>query len=311
MLSGNTDNNSSVKNVLHRFLSYVMQGRRQAIIVGLLFTILPLFGWVSNVIVSLVTLRKGAKEGAIVLLWVILPAVVVASLGNRLIILYGIIGGSLFTYVLALVLRQTQAWKAVLTASLLLGLLAVGLVHYWIPNITEVWVSQFDHYALLVKNQFDVVVDTTRLPFFATFATGFQVAFISLSVLINLLLARGLQSMLYNPGQLRPELKNIRLSLWEVGVLLVIGVLSFLGIVLAQDALPVVGLIFLLAGVSIFHAVADLKNVANKWIFLFYVLLAVFFPYVATALVIIAVIDSALNLRYRLKKCPMSHVEKK
>lgn len=288
--------------MLHRFASYVMRGRRQAVIIGLLFTILPLFGWVSNVIVSLVTLRKGAKEGAIVLLWIILPAVVVASLGNRLIILYGIIGGSLFTYVLALVLRQTQSWKAVLTASLSLGLLAVLLVHAWIPNITEVWVNQFGHYALMVKNQFNVVVDTARLQFFAKFATGFQVAFITLSGLINLILARGFQSMLYNPGQLRPELKTVRLSLWEVLILLLIGLLSFLSIVMAQDAISVVGLIFILAGLSVVHALADLRNVANKWIFLFYVLLVVFFPYVAAALVIFAVIDSMFNLRYRLKR---------
>lgn len=288
--------------MLHRFASYVMRGRRQAVIVGLLFTILPLFGWVSNVIVSLVTLRKGAKEGAIVLLWVILPAVVVASLGNRLIILYGIIGGSLFTYVLALVLRQTQSWKAVLTASLLLGLLAVLLVHAWIPHITEVWVNQFEHYALLIKNQFNVVVNTSRLQLFAKFATGFQIAFITLSALINLILARGFQSMLYNPGQLRPELKNVRLSPWEVLVFLLIGISSFLGVAMAQDALPVIGLIFLLAGISVFHAMADLKNVANKWIFLFYVVLAVFFPYVAIVLILFAVIDSLFNIRYRLKK---------
>lgn len=288
--------------MLQRFASYVMRGRRQAVIVGLLFTILPLFGWVSNVIVSLVTLRKGAKEGAIVLLWIILPAVVVASIGNRLIILYGIIGGSLFTYVLALVLRQTQSWKAVLTASLLLGLLAVLLVHAWIPTITQVWTNQFDHYALLVKDQFNVLVDTSRLQFFAKFATGFQVAFITLSVLINLILARGFQSMLYNPGQLRPELKTVRLSLWEVLIFLVIGLLSFLGIVIAQDAISVVGLIFVLAGLSVIHALADLGNVANKWIFLFYVLLVVFFPYVAAALILFAVIDSVFNLRYRLKR---------
>lgn len=288
--------------MLQRFASYVMRGRRQAVIVGLLFTILPLFGWVSNVIVSLVTLRKGAKEGAIVLLWVILPAVVVAGLGNRLIILYGIIGGSLFTYVLALVLRQTQSWKAVLTASLLLGLLAVLLVHAWIPNITEAWVNQFDHYAVLIKNQFNIMVNTARLQLFAKFATGFQVAFITLSVLINLILARGFQSMLYNPGQLRPELKNVRLSPWEVLVFLLIGVSSFLGVAMAKDALPVIGLIFVLAGISVFHAMADLKKVANKWFFLFYVLLAVFFPYVAIVLIVFAIVDSLFNLRFRLKR---------
>jgi hypothetical protein len=288
--------------VLHRFASYVMRGRRQAVIVGLLFTLIPLFGWVSNAIVALVTLRKGAKEGAIILLWVILPAVVVASLGNRLIILYGIIGGSLFTYVLALILRQTQSWKTVLTVTLLIGLSAVLLVHLWIPNISLVWSDQFEHYAALVKNQFNVVVNTTQLQFFSKFATGFQVAFISLSVLINLMLARGLQSMLYNPGQLRPELENIRLNVWELLVFLVIFTLSLLRIVLAQDVLPVVALIFVLAGLSVFHAVADLRNLAKKWIFLFYVLLVVFFPYVAAALIGFAIVDSVANLRYRLQR---------
>jgi hypothetical protein len=296
--SNNGDKNSSVQGILNRFASYVMRGRRQAIIAGLLFTIVPLFGWVSNVVVSLVSLRKGAKEGAIVLLWVVLPAVVVASLGNRLAILYGIIGGSLFTYVLALVLRRTQSWKSVLTAGLWLGLSAILLVHLWIPHIDGVWIKQFDRYAVLLKNQFNIVINTTHLESFTKFATGFQVAFISLSVLINLILARGLQSMLYNPGQLRPELKAVRLSLWDVLIFLVIGLLSFLGVAMAQDALPVIGLIFLLAGLSVFHAVMGLKNVTNKWIFLFYVLGVVFFPYVAIALILLAFIDSVVNLRY-------------
>jgi len=301
-LNGNLDKNSSPKGIMHRFAAYVMRGRREAVIVGLLFTIVPLLGWVSNVIVSLVTLRKGAKEGAIVLLWVILPAVVAASLGNRLIIIYGIIGGSLFTYVLALTLRQTQRWKAVLTTSLLLGLFAIIVLYLWNPHINEVWLNQFDHYAAWAKNQFNVVVNTAHLQFFAKFATGFQIAFISLSVLINLVFARGLQSMLYNPGQLRPELKAVRLSLWEVVLLLTIILLNFLKIGLAQDALPIVALIFALAGLSVFHAIADLKTIAKKWIFLFYVVLAIFFPYVIVVLVLLAVIDSVINLRYQLKK---------
>lgn len=286
--------------VLHRFASYVMRGRRQAIVMGLLFTILPLLGWVSNVIVSLVTLRKGAKEGAIVLLWVILPAVVAASLGNRWIILYGILGGSLFTYVLSLILRQTQSWKSVLTASLLLGLVAVLLVHVVIPNIDAVWTSQFAHYALAVKKQFDLAVNVTRLQPFIKFATGFQVAFISLSVLINLVLARGLQSMLYNPGQLSPELAGVRLNKWVVFILLVILLLSYLKVALAQDMLPVIVLVFLLAGLSILHAVAHLKKLAKGWLILFYVLLMVFFPYIAAILIVFAVVDSLVDLRHRL-----------
>lgn len=286
---------------LHRCASYVMRGRQQAVIVGLLFTIIPLLGWVSNVIISLVTLRKGVKEGAIVLLWIILPVVVIAGLGNPWIALYNIIGGSLFGYLLALILRQTQSWQKVLQSGMLLGLLAVLLVHLVVPHVSVLWEKQLSHYALLIKDQFNFTVNTTQLQFFTKFATGFQVAFLWLGVLINLALARGLQSMLYNPGQFRPELEIIRLSKWDALVLLVIAVASFQGIALAQDALPVVILTFLLAGLSVLHAVIRLRNGFFKgWFLIFYCLLAVFFPYVAALLVVIALADSVLDFRQRV-----------
>ncbi|MES2142710.1 MAG: hypothetical protein V4471_07520 [Pseudomonadota bacterium] len=286
---------------LHRCTSYVMRGRQQAVIAGLLFTIVPLLGWVSNVIISLVTLRKGAKEGAIVLLWIILPVVVIAGLGNPWIALYNIVGGSLFGYLLALVLRQTQSWQKVLEIGLLLGLLAVLLVHLVVPDVSALWIKQLGHYALLIKEQFKFTVNTDQLQFFTRFATGFQVAFLWLGVLINLVLARGLQSMLYNPGQLRPELEVIRLSKWAALALLVIAVASFQKIGLAQDALPVVILAFLLAGLSVLHAVIRLKNGFFKgWFLVFYSLLIIFFPYVAVLLVVIALADTVLDFRHRV-----------
>lgn len=286
---------------LHRCTSYVMRGRQQAVIVGLLFTIVPLLGWVSNVIISLVTLRKGAKEGAIVLLWIILPVVVIAGLGNPWIALYNIIGGSLFGYLLALILRQTQSWQKVLEAGMLIGLLAVLLVHLVIPDVNALWIKQLDHYALLIKDQFNFTVNTEQLRLFTKFATGFQVAFLWLGVLINLVLARSLQSMLYNPGQLRPELEVIRLSKWDSLALLVIFIASLQRIGLAQDALPIVVLAFLLAGLSVLHAVARVRNGFFKgWFLVFYCLLIIFFPYVAALLVVVALADTVLNFRYRI-----------
>ena len=286
---------------LHRCTSYIMRGRQQAVIAGLLFTIVPLLGWVSNVIISLVALRKGAKEGAIVLLWIILPVVVIAGLGNPWIALYNIVGGSLFGYLLALILRQTQSWQKVLEVGLLLGLLAVLLVHLVVPDVSALWIKQLGHYALLMKEQFNFTVNTDQLQFFTRFATGFQVAFLWLGVLINLVLARGLQSMLYNPGQLRPELQVIRLSKWVALALLVIAVANFQKIGLAQDALPVVILAFLLAGLSVLHAVIRLKNGFLKgWFLVFYSLLIIFFPYIAVLLVVIALADTVLDFRHRV-----------
>ena len=286
---------------LHRCASYIMRGRQQAVIVGLLFTVVPLLGWVSNVVISLVTLRKGAKEGAIVLLWVILPVVVVAGLGNPWIALYDIVGGSLFGFLLALVLRQTQSWRKVLEVGMWVGLLAVLLVHLLIPNVSVLWAKQLGHYAELLKDQLNFAVNTVQLQSFVNFATGFQVVFLWLGVLINLVLARGLQSMLYNSGQLRPELEAIRLSRWDALVFLLIAMASLQKFGLAQDALPIVLLAFILAGLSVLHAVMRLRNGFFKgWLFVVYGLLIVFFPYMAGLLIVIALVDVCLDFRQRL-----------
>src|SRR5207244_4472322 len=122
--------------------------------------------------------------------------------------------------------------------------------------------------------------NTEQLQFFTKFATGFQVVFLWLGTLINLMLARSLQSMLYNPGKLFPELEAVRLSKWDGLIFLVIAVASLQKIAIAQDALPVVLLTFLLAGLSVLHAVARLRNGFFKgWFLILYGLLVVFFPY--------------------------------
>lgn len=61
-----------------RIAEYVMRGRRQAVVMALIpalvaYVAIPLLISLSIVIVCLVTLRKGAKEGLIVLLSVFVP----------------------------------------------------------------------------------------------------------------------------------------------------------------------------------------------------------------------------------------------
>jgi len=292
--------------ILDRCAGYVMRGRQQAIVVGLLFAVMPLLGWISNVIISLVTLRKGAKEGAIVLLWISLPVIVVASLVSPWIALYDFVGGSLFVYLLALILRQTQSWKQVLEVGMFVGLLVIVLAHLLVPNVQALWIKQLAHYASMVKAQFHLTINLDQLPFFTKFATGFQVACLLLGILIDLILARSLQSMLYNPKQLRPELEAVRLSKWDVLALLVIMTLAGLQkLAVAQDVLPVVLLTFILAGLSVLHALMHQRNTFFKaWFLLFYILLIVFFPYLAALLVLVAIMDSCLDFRHRLLSKP-------
>ena len=96
---------------------YVMLGRRQAIIIVLLCGFFPLLYFFSAATVALVALRKGQREGLLILLWALLPAGLLWAMGDTspVFLLLG-------TYVLALVLRNTLSWQLVLLLALAVGL---------------------------------------------------------------------------------------------------------------------------------------------------------------------------------------------
>ena len=64
---------------------YLLKNRYNAIWVAFVCALLPFVGlltsWISLIIVALVTLRNGLKEGGFILIWVALPAIVMSFLG--------------------------------------------------------------------------------------------------------------------------------------------------------------------------------------------------------------------------------------
>lgn len=288
---------------MRELASYVMRGRRQAIIVALLFTLIPFLGWVSDVIVVLVTLRKGAKEGGIVLLWMILPTAVLAIVGYPDLWWYDIIAGSLVTYLLALVLRETNSWAWVLQVGMVFGLIGVMLVHLWVPNVPQLLSKGLVGYLLGMEKYFGLEVDVASTQQLAQqiakYALGLQATLMLLVDLFNVVIARWWQSMLYNPQGLSTELRTIRLSSLAIGLVVLALVGGIAGLSFMQDSLPVLILPFVLAGLSLMHYLARFAKVSNYWLIGFYVLLILFFPYLAAALVLAAVVDCWLNLRQR------------
>src|SRR5690554_4719040 len=97
---------------------YVMHGRRQAILVVLLCGFFPMLYFVSAAVVALVNLRKGWYEGFLVLLWSLLPAAVLWTMGDLspAILMTGCMA-------LALMLRQDGSWARIVLAAVALGLL--------------------------------------------------------------------------------------------------------------------------------------------------------------------------------------------
>lgn len=282
---------------------FVMRGRKQAIIIALLFTLIPLMGWVADAIVALVTLRKGIKEGAIVLLWVVLPGTVVGLMGYPLIWLYGVMGGTVTTYLLAILLRQ-YGWIVVLEVSALLGIAAVFSAHLFVPDIAQLWTKSFALYVQTMREKSVFPISAQDMQKAAALlvkiATGLQVALIIFGNLFSLLIARWAQAELYNPGGLRQELYNIRLGFLAIAILVLTVLASMAGVAAATDSLPVILLIFVMAGLSLVHAFVAVLN-QKLWLVVFYGLLVVLFPYIMGMLVMLALMDSWWNFRRRFR----------
>lgn len=295
-----------LQRMQHGATEYVMKGRLQAIITGIIFTMTPFLGWVSYVIIGLLTLRKGVKEGLIALLWMSLPIVVAAGVGviSPGMAVSNLVGGSVLTFLFACALRQTQSWKFTLEVGLVLGLLLVGILHAWIPDMVAFWSARLTQYLSRLKSQFGVSLNDKQLNLFSHFASGIQYGFFWISALLNLVIARALQSSLYHPGQFTTEFESIRLSSWSAFLFLVVAVASAQKIAIAQDILPIIGLFFVLAGLSFFHAWARVRwHFSTITFFVFYLLLMIFFLHIASVLALLALTDTFFNLRqYIIKK---------
>lgn len=284
---------------------YVMRGRQQAILMALLFSILPLFSWVADVIVIFITLRKGAKEGLIVLLWSILPLLVLAWHYPE-ILLYRVLAGTILVYLLALILRKTNAWLIVLYVMSLIGFVGVIAAHIAEPAITDIWHKQLLANFSQLQTQLDLSLGTETLELiaqnFAKVATGIQIGFILIGNLIALIFARWWQALLYNPGGLTMELRNIRITLPAIIVLTVLMLMALAAdSALALDILPIAVLPFLVTGLSLLHAVVAVTQVSKYWLVVFYTLWLVLFPYMTALLVLATLADYWWNFRQRLQ----------
>lgn len=290
--------------MIRSLAEYVMRGRQQAILMALLFSILPLFSWVADVIVALVALRKGAKEGLVVLLWSILPVLVLAWHYPE-ILLYRVLLGTVFIYLLALLLRKKNSWMTVLQIMCLVGFVAVSAIHIAEPTIADIWHKQLLANFNQIQTQFELSLDADKLKLvahsFAKIATGVQVSFILIANLITLIFARWWQALLYNPGGLSTELKNIRITLPAIVTLAVLSLVALISEnTITVDILPVAFLPFFIAGLSLLHAIISLTQASRFWLIVFYSLWLVLFPYISILLVAATLVDYGWNFRQRL-----------
>ena len=266
-----------------------MRGRAYAIGLSMAGAVLPLLTWVSASIISLVVLRKGAIDGAIVLLWTMLPlGVTVYFIGDPSSTTVAVSAA-----ILAYVLRITVSWELTLVTTLLLSVIASLVFQYTASDVLLVFVNLY----MEIQKQLSVEMnyESAKEQFLGVFAMG--QAYTMFAIVI---LARWWQSQLYNPGEFKTEFHQIRAKpVFVSGLLLLSVACIFFGDPLSRW-IPLLTMPLAVSGLAMVHWLGDFRSVGGVWILIFYLLLIFFFQYIYPVLIVLALLDGYLNLRQRL-----------
>lgn len=249
---------SKTKTLADVLTNIILKGRVEAICFAIIFNFVPYLSFLSSVTVALVTLRQGIKQGLFVTIMAFAPVALFtafqphALLGEiQVLITFGVM------WLLAAVLYQFRSWTHVIYATQLLVILIgiciiLGFPSYLVESkqlVREMFVLLQDKGQL----KYDAATMQANVNWFSEYFLGMQLAINTLMVLMNLGLARYMQSKVYYPGGFAKEFLFFRLepSTALLFILCLVGVLANLNI--AKNFLLVGALPLVFAGISLMH----------------------------------------------------------
>lgn len=276
---------------------FVMRGPMQAGAVAAVATAVPLLFWAGAAVVGLVILRLGISQGLNIGLWALLPALGWAWVGQDPTALAVLLQVAL----MASVLRASLSWERALLAggalTLVMGALLPLLYPQLLDQLVSAGVQLYDSYNVEVApgqgGQLEPVIRRTMIASMAGM-------FLAMGILMTML-ARSWQAGLYNPGGFRKEFHDFRLSApTAIGCVVAMVAGPYLGLnplLLAWAA----GLPLFIAAVALVHGVVGLRNMGTPWLVAFYVALVLLGPSLMFLLLVLAFVDSWLDIRGRIR----------
>ncbi|MDO3383281.1 hypothetical protein [Gilvimarinus algae] len=272
---------------------FIMRGRTQAAAVALIGHWIPL---VSPATVALVTLRRGLADGALVLLWALLPALVLLAMGQQNAFLA--VTGAVSVWASSLVLRTSSSWQHTLMGLVALNTLgALALLVFW-PQLVAEFVAMCKELFEALQAQAEQPIELPEPD--AAMVLGLLAAMTALSGALGLILGRWWQGLLYNPGGFATEFRALRLR--PVASLVCIAAVVYC--YLQPAGVSVWALVFaqplLFAGIALVHAMVAKRGLGVQWLVLFYLALVLLQP-LKILLVFVAFGDTWLDFRARVK----------
>lgn len=273
---------------------FIMRGRMQACLVGVFGSLLP---FVSVSTIGLVTLRKGAAEGFIVSLWVILPLLLSYMFSASSPFMAVVSGVALINMALvANAHRVTADWNFSLGIATLSGVVLVCLAGLLFQAEMNDFVNELEEMLATASEQSgQTMLVLTRNGFLA-----FVAWVVIFNTVIGLVLSRWWQALLYNPGGFQEEFQMLRLS---PKLSLVCLSIFIAGLALGgnyQLWLRLASIPLLIGGLAIVHYVVQHKGFGRQVLVVMYVGLFLFGPVLMVLLGALGAADSVMNFRTRL-----------
>jgi hypothetical protein len=285
-----------------RFTDFILRGRTQAMATAFVLGFMPVIGLLGSLIATLVTLRRGMQEGALVFIAAVLPILFVfmgvpADQGPStavgafdVVIMITTING--LAWLTAVVLGKTSSWSLVLDVIGILGVIVIIALHLIYPDMANWWQHWLTNYfagvgTIAGGDAHSMGVITGMTATMKYYATGMAAIMFSFYALLDLLIARWWQDKLFNPGGLRKELLSGGiLALWQN--------------VMMQDAMLLLAMVFALAGLSLMHYVIAASHTKWWWLAIIYIVLSIV-PESIVLFVLAGLLDTAFDLRKKVK----------
>lgn len=273
---------------------FIMRGRMQACLVGVFGSLLP---FVSVSTIGLVTLRKGAAEGFIVSLWVILPLLLSYMFSASSPFMAVVSGVALINMALVANAHRVKAdWNFSLGIATLSGVVLVCLAGLLFQAEMNDFVNELEEMLATASEQSgQTMLVLTRNGFLA-----FVAWVVIFNTVIGLVLSRWWQALLYNPGGFQEEFQMLRLS---PKLSLVCLSIFIAGLALGgnyQLWLRLASIPLLIGGLAIVHYVVQHKGFGRQVLVVMYVGLFLFGPVLMVLLGALGAADSVMNFRTRL-----------
>ncbi|MBE0484978.1 hypothetical protein [Marinobacter sp.] len=276
---------------------FVMRGPLQAGGVAAVTTAVPLLFWIGAAVIGLVILRLGIRQGLNIGLWALMPALGWAVYGQdptSLVVLLQVM-------LMASILRTTHAWERALLSgaflAILTGLLLPVMYPALLDELVQAGVGFYEQYNAEVARSLGsdlelIIRDTMNASMAGTyFATAIGMT----------MLARAWQAGLYNPGGFRKEFHALRLS---PAIAVVCVITMVMGPVLGLNSMLLVwaaGTPLFIAGLAVVHGAVGRKQWSGNWLAMFYIALVLLGPSLMMLLLVLAFVDSWLDIRGRIK----------